>query len=77
MAAMTTLDKEFGRLLESHRDVPDAAAMTPINDPSFAVLTCPLDQVMASSMLGALSTAPQARATTSQVCYAWTMLTVR
>lgn len=64
MAAMATeLDKEFGRLLESHRDVPDAAVMTPIKDPSFAVLTCPLDQVLAASMLGVLSTEPQARAT--------------
>ncbi|CBN77309.1 conserved unknown protein [Ectocarpus siliculosus] len=60
MAAMATeLDKEFGRLLESHRDVPDAAVMTPIKDPSFAVLTCPLDQVLAASMLGVLSTEPQ------------------
>ncbi|CAN0224628.1 unnamed protein product [Ectocarpus sp. 6 AP-2014] len=53
MAAMATeLDKEFGRLLESHRDVPDAAVMTPIKDPSFAVLTCPLDHLLAASMLG-------------------------
>lgn len=28
----------FGRVLESHRDVPNETAMTSIRDPSFAVL---------------------------------------
>lgn len=37
------LDEEFGRVLDSHRGVPAAKAMTPIRDSSFEVLTCVQD----------------------------------
>lgn len=57
------IDRSFGRVLEAHRDVPAAMVMTPIANPSFAVLRCLEDAPFFAQVTSVLNSEPQVRPT--------------
>ena len=54
----TEMDQAFGKVLESHRDVPSATAMVTIRDPTFTVQRSSLDAPFFAEMANILSGEP-------------------